>query len=130
MWRRTGRLRAILRQRCPVCFQGRMFSGPFTMRDRCPVCGHQFEREQGFFQGAMYVSYTLGIFVFAFLVGICWLLLARRVGPVRTVLVAALLYFPLVPALFRYSRAIWAHVNIGTLGSEGDVNHGFTGSDP
>jgi len=34
------RLRAIIRQRCPVCLEGKMFSGRFTMNPTCPVCGH------------------------------------------------------------------------------------------
>lgn len=38
-----------------------MFRGRFEMNATCPVCGHRFEREPGFFQGAMYVSYGLGI---------------------------------------------------------------------
>src|ERR1700758_311318 len=59
--RLADRLAAIARQRCPVCLEGRMFRGLFTMNTTCPVCGHRFEREPGFFQGAMYVSYTLGV---------------------------------------------------------------------
>src|SRR6058998_576038 len=57
----AARLRAIIRQRCPVCLQGAMFRGRFEMNATCPVCGHRFEREPGFFQGAMYVSYGIGI---------------------------------------------------------------------
>ncbi len=78
------RLRAILRQRCPVCCQGAMFRGRFAMNPTCPVCGHRFEREPGFFQGAMYVSYGLGTAYLGVLV-------------------------------FRYSRVIRAHLNVGTL---------------
>lgn len=48
----------MLRQRCPVCLEGPMFSGLFTLHDRCPRCGHAFIREPGFFQGAIYVSYV------------------------------------------------------------------------
>src|SRR2546427_2942302 len=59
--RLAARLHAIIRQRCPVCFQGAMFRGRFEMSATCPVCGHRFEREPGFFQGAMYVSYGIGI---------------------------------------------------------------------
>src|SRR5436190_12582264 len=55
----AARLRAIIRQRCPVCLQGAMFRGRFEMNTTCPVCGHRFEREPGFFQGAMYVSYGI-----------------------------------------------------------------------
>ena len=37
----TGmRLRAIVAQRCPACFQGAMFTGVVTMNDHCAVCGH------------------------------------------------------------------------------------------
>jgi hypothetical protein len=74
-----------------------------------------FEREPGFFQGAMYVSYGLGVGVFAVLVLLSWLAFAHRVGFVRAVLIAVLIYFFFVPLLFRYSRVIWAHANIGTL---------------
>ena len=52
-------LRAILRQRCPRCRRGRMFRGRLTMNDPCPVCGLVFQREEGYFLGAMYVSYAL-----------------------------------------------------------------------
>lgn len=31
------------------------------MFDNCPVCGLKFEREQGYFLGAMYVSYLVSI---------------------------------------------------------------------
>jgi len=51
----------------PVCLNGRMFAGRLRMHPTCPVCGHRFEREQGFFQGAMYVSWVLGVSYLA-----CW----------------------------------------------------------
>jgi hypothetical protein len=31
------------------------------MYDSCPVCGLRFLREAGYFLGAMYISYTLGV---------------------------------------------------------------------
>jgi uncharacterized protein (DUF983 family) len=112
----TGRrFTAILRQRCPVCLQGPMFSYLFTTRTTCPVCGHKFEREPGFFQGAMYVSYTLGVFIFALLALFAELVLVPRVGIFRGLGVAVVVYMFLVPLIFRYSRVIWAHFNIGTL---------------
>lgn len=92
-----------------------MFSGPFAMHERCPRCGHGFEREPGFFQGAMYVSYALGVGLFAVFVLVSALLFSHRIGFTRTVLVAVLAYLFCVPVLFRYSRVIWAHANIGTL---------------
>src|SRR3712207_2725300 len=55
------RLRAIVLQRCPRCLQGRVFHGLLTPRETCPVCGHRFEREPGYFIGAMYASYFLAV---------------------------------------------------------------------
>src|SRR5437899_10038697 len=60
-WRRFGaRLWSIVRLRCPRCFDGKVFRGSFQMNETCPVCGMRFEREQGYFLGAMYASYFLG----------------------------------------------------------------------
>mgnify|MGYP000656006015 CR=1 FL=1 len=39
-----------------------MFSGLLRTRERCPECNLVFERAPGYFTGAMYVSYTLGVF--------------------------------------------------------------------
>ena len=108
------RVIAVLAQRCPVCLQGSMFSGPFTMNEHCPVCGHRFMREPGYFQGAMYVSYALATAVFLALVLIIQYLLGARVGFWGALAIAVVLQMLLVPRLYRYSRVIWAHVNVRT----------------
>ena len=54
-----GCLSAIVRQRCPRCWKGRMFRGGLSMNDPCPECGLIFQREEGYFLGAMYVSYGI-----------------------------------------------------------------------
>lgn len=112
--RLTPRLRAIATQRCPVCLQGKMFSGPFRMNPTCPVCGHRFEREQGFFQGAMYVSWVLGVAYLGVLAVAAQLWLVPRIGIVWTVLCVVTIHMLCVPIVFRYSRVIWAHLNVGT----------------
>jgi uncharacterized protein (DUF983 family) len=48
-----------LRLRCPVCGQTRLFTSFFTMHDVCARCGHRYEREVGFFTGAMAVNLVL-----------------------------------------------------------------------
>jgi uncharacterized protein (DUF983 family) len=111
----TRRLSAVLLQRCPVCLEGPMFSGLITMYERCPRCGHQFERETGFFQGAMYVSWVTSVGVFTALALLASALLAPHIGMLAALAVAVVVYGPAVPMLFRYSRVIWAHINIGTL---------------
>ena len=59
-------IQAILRELCPRCYTGKIFRGPLwrtylAMNERCPVCDLKYEREQGYFLGAMYFSYMLSI---------------------------------------------------------------------
>jgi len=102
------RLWAFVRLRCPRCCRGRMFHGAFGMHDPCPVCGLIFRREDGYFLGAMYVSYVIctvllggGFFLAS------WLL--PRWSDFAVMGLVILLYVPLVPAVFRYSRAGWVY---------------------
>ncbi len=92
-----------------------MFRGVFAMNPTCSVCGHRFEREPGFFQGAMYVSYALGIGEAFVLALAAMLLLAPVVGLPGAIAAVVIAHLACVPLLFRYSRVIWAHANIGTL---------------
>lgn len=43
------RLWALLRQRCPVCLRGQVFTSLFGMYTHCPACGVKYERETGYF---------------------------------------------------------------------------------
>src|SRR4051812_24822754 len=57
---------AIWEQRCPRCRDGRIFRaslwrGFLAMHDVCPVCGLKFDREPGYFLGAMYFSYLISL---------------------------------------------------------------------
>jgi uncharacterized protein (DUF983 family) len=104
-WNRLG---AVLRQRCPRCCRGRVFRGLVTMNETCPVCGLKFEREQGYFLGAMYVSYALAVLV----LGLGTLLASQLLTDWKlelVMLVVLIAYLPLVPVVFRYSRVIWMH---------------------
>jgi len=99
---------AMLRQRCPRCRQGKVFRTATRMHDSCPVCGLLFEREPGYFLGAMYVSYGMS----AFFLGLGMLavhLLFPELDLSWAVLIATALYLPFVAPVFRYSRVIWLH---------------------
>jgi len=78
------------------------------MNDPCPTCGLVFQREPGYFLGAMYVSYGLAS---ALLCGGYYLGAALLPDWDRHYLVAllVLIYLPFVPLVFRYSRAIWIY---------------------
>lgn len=73
----------------------------------CPCCGVVYGRENGYFTGAMIVSYALGVPLLGLLCGLVWWITAWRAEWV--ILEASLLFLPLVPSLFRYSRVVWMH---------------------
>ena len=94
----------ILRRRCPRCAEGPVFAGLLRMHESCPRCGLPFFREQGYFLGAMYFSYALGVAAAAPLV--VWGLLSgwelANIGWASAALLACL-----SPWLFQYSRVLW-----------------------
>src|SRR4029450_9302180 len=51
-------LSAGLRLKCPRCRVGPLFRRPFSMNSYCFQCGLKFEREQGYFIGAIYINYA------------------------------------------------------------------------
>lgn len=105
------RLRAILGERCPQCLRGQVFAGLITMRDCCPVCGHRFEREPGYFLGAMYASYFMAVPILGLLTWLLSVLLLPGWRLELVALVAGVPYLLLVPMIFRYSRIIWMHID-------------------
>ena len=54
-----------LRLRCPYCGQGKLFSHGFTMNDHCSNCGWIFEREEGYWTGAIAVNLVVAEFLAA-----------------------------------------------------------------
>ena len=79
------------------------------MHDRCPICGLHFNREPGYFLGAMYISYGLGLAViFAFAA----VLLAFTHWRVDKIAVwAVLLFLPFVPMVTFLSRVLWIYLD-------------------
>ena len=101
------RFAATLRLRCPRCLEGRMWSGFLTMYARCPTCGLEFEREPGYYTGAMVVSYVLAVPVLgAIVVGLMTL---GGLDALAALLIGDTAYLALVPFIFRYSRVVWLH---------------------
>jgi hypothetical protein len=87
-----------------------MFRGGFTMNDPCPVCGLVFQREEGYFLGAMYVSYVLSTALLVVFYGVATLLLPDW-DSLYVALIALVPYVPFVPAVFRYSRVLWIYLD-------------------
>lgn len=99
---------AIWQKKCPRCLQGAIYVRGNQMNPRCPVCGLVMEREQGYFLGAMYVSYTLAtLFLGLAMLVVHFIVPEWDLGV--AVLLAGVVFIPFVPAVTRYSRIIWIH---------------------
>lgn len=108
------RLRAILVGRCPRCLKGPVFPPTLAgliglMNERCPECGLVFLRETGYFLGAMYVSYGLGVLTILPIGILLAVILEWSLAVVIPLLV--LLTVLCMPLFLRYSRIIWLHVD-------------------
>jgi uncharacterized protein (DUF983 family) len=103
---RVGRavVRAV-RLRCPRCGRTPLYSGIFAMRERCDACGFRYEREQGYFVGAIYVNYAVTTVITVGTV----LVLDWTIGLTLTQqLVIGVGLALLVPVVFfRYARSLW-----------------------
>ncbi len=49
--------------KCPRCCKGSLFKKQFSMFSHCPECELKYEREQGYFIGAMYINYGATVFL-------------------------------------------------------------------
>ncbi len=102
------RVAAVLALRCPRCLQGDVWRSFLDTHERCPVCGLVYEREPGYFTGAMVVSYVLAVPTFALVVVA---LLAAGLDTGVALLLGGALYLGLAPFIMRYSRVIWLHLD-------------------
>jgi uncharacterized protein (DUF983 family) len=104
----------ILHQLCPRCGVGRIFrSSIFTgfpkMNECCAVCDLKFEREQGYFLGAMYISYLLALMTIVGLAVVLWLCFHWSIQ--KTAIWAVVLFVPLAPTLTLLSRVMWIYLD-------------------
>jgi len=79
------------------------------MHDSCPVCSLRFNREPGYFLGAMYISYGLALALIVALGIVTWTLTHWRVDKVA--LFAILLFLAFVPLLTLLSRVLWIYLD-------------------
>ena len=79
------------------------------MYERCPVCDLKFEREQGYFLGAMYISYGLALVTITIIALLLWLGLKWSLQ--KTVVWAIVLFVPFAPLLTFFSRVLWIYLD-------------------
>lgn len=114
---KEGKLNSVLHNKCPHCNKGDVFESKglisyknfSKMNKSCSECGEDFNREVGFYYGAMYVSYGVTV---AYLIGMTsifvwftgWFSLP---GFFYFLFPSMLLLFPI---FYRISRLIWLNI--------------------
>lgn len=118
MFGKGSKLYSIFRYKCPQCQEGEFFvSHPYDLKrigdihEHCSHCGLKYSKEPGFYYGAMYVSYALGVALFVTL----WTsfnLFIPKASIYTQLWVITLTTTVLSPYLYALSKIIWANMFI------------------
>ena len=108
-------LRRALALHCPRCggtplFPGHGFSRWFAMATSCALCGLRFERAQGYWVGAIYVSYGVTVIIALGGAFALWVFAGVSTAKQLWVWLPFVVLFPLW--FFRYSRSLWMAVEL------------------
>lgn len=113
---KTTKLYSIVNFKCPVCHEGEFFQAhPYNLNrvgdlhENCPVCGAKYEKEIGFYTGAMYVSYAIGVAV-CVSIWVAIMVLFPGMGIITQIAsIASLMLFG-APFFYALSKIIWANI--------------------
>lgn len=113
-WNAT-KLYSILNLKCPVCHEGEFFQAhPYNLskvgdlHQQCPVCGVKYEKEIGFYTGALYVSYAIGVAV-SVSTWVALLVLVPDLGIITQILTIIFVMLFGAPMFYALSKIIWAN---------------------
>ena len=100
-----------VRKKCARCGGGDLFRHWFTMAEDCPHCGLHFEREQGYFVGAVVVNMMIVGALFAIVLIVFSVMTAPDI-PWVTLLLLELPIVIIGPMLlYPFTKTIWVAVD-------------------
>ncbi len=94
-------------RRCARCGSGHLFTGYFKMVPDCPNCNLHFEREQGYWAGALAINIvaTGGLFSIVFVALLIATIPKVPVVPLLAVLVPIAVLGPII--YYPFSKTVW-----------------------
>jgi uncharacterized protein (DUF983 family) len=112
------KLYSVLYNKCPYCHEGDFFlnNNPYNLstfdkqHEHCPICNSSYMPENGFYYGAMYVSYALDIAL-----GVALFILSNVIFNWGTTAFLVLFVGSLLvlwTIIFRKARLIWINLFI------------------
>ena len=102
-------------RRCARCGGGRLFRRYFTMVDDCPRCGLHFEREPGYWAGALAINIGIAgaVFVAVFVTALVLTVPDVPVAPLLAVLIPLMILTPILA--YPFSKTLWVAVDRALL---------------
>lgn len=118
-WKKS-RVYSVLSNTCARCHEGKVFkyNSIFNpkkfdkMHERCEKCGHKYERETGFFYGAMYASYGLTV-AFSVATFVLTYLIYQDTPYWVYIINILVVLIVLAPLNFRLGRLVWINLFTG-----------------
>ena len=100
-----------LRKHCPMCGRDRVFGTFFRMKESCSKCGYRFEREDGYWVGAMVVNIAVAEAWFALLFGTVVLATMPNIAWLP-LLIVALVTNGILPVVFYPPKTLWMALDL------------------
>ena len=109
-----ARLRVLLgralRRRCPYCGGGGIFKGWFELRDRCPTCGVSFDREEGYFLGALAINLIVAECLAVAVVVLLMVFSDLSLIPLEAIGISLAIGLPIL--FYPYSQTLWMALDL------------------
>jgi uncharacterized protein (DUF983 family) len=98
-------------RRCARCGSGHLFRNYFAMVADCPGCALHFEREQGYWAGALAINIivTGGLFAVVFAALLIATIPEVPVAPLLAILVPIVVLVPII--YYPFSKTVWVAVD-------------------
>ena len=117
-----GKLSAAVKLKCPRCGKGELFEntgiipkkGMFNMLTNCSYCGLKYEKEIGFFYGAMYISYMLNMSFFVAATVAYYIFLEEKIDWRIYIILYITITIFLTKWMYRMSRSLWLMIMVKT----------------
>ncbi len=101
-----------IKAHCPGCDEKRIWRSFGEMFDTCPKCAYRFEREEGYWVGAMIVAIAI-VMLFFVILFVGGMLLTWPDVPWNALLVINLVVIGLSPiVLYPQSKTLWVWIDI------------------
>ena len=98
--------------RCPHCGKGKLFRRFFTMYEKCSVCDWRFEREEGYWTGAIAINLIFTELLIALVAVPFAIWLALNHQPITLLIIIGLpLPFVLPLLFFRHAKSLWMSID-------------------